>query len=145
MKIGIVGHEAAKFTAKGEREARAIIWRLLLPPDSILVSGHCHLGGIDIWAEEEAEKLGRQKMIFPPSNLQWSPGYKERNLQIARASDILHCLAVVRLAASYRGMTFNTCYHCNATDHVKGGGCWTMKQAMKFHKVTQLHKIDNEE
>ncbi len=143
--IGIVGHEAAKFTEKGEREARAIIWQLLLPPYATLVSGHCHLGGIDIWAEEEADKLGREKKIFPPQHLQWSPGYKERNLQIVSASTTLHCIAVVRLASSYRGMKFSTCYHCNATDHVKGGGCWTMKHAKRLHKPTQLHKVANEE
>lgn len=141
--IGIVGHEALKFTEAGEREARAIIWQLLLPPDAVLVSGHCHLGGIDIWAEEEADKLGRQKLIFPPRIHAWSGGYKERNIQIAKTCDELHCIAVRRLAPSYRGMRFKSCYHCDRDDHVKGGGCWTMGKAEYFGKKVQLHILDN--
>jgi len=59
MNIGIVGHETAKFTAETEAKARAIIRHLLdhEGTDDVLVSGGCHLGGIDIWAEEEAERF----------------------------------------------------------------------------------------
>lgn len=147
--IGIVGHEAIKFTPAGERQARAEIWRILMEPDVTLVSGHCHLGGIDIWAEEEADKRGIPKIIFKPEVLAWDPpgaiGFKDRNIQIARQSDVLYCLAVIRLADKYRGMKFESCYHCGSDDHVKGGGCWTMKRARDWKRETHLIKIDNPE
>lgn len=57
-RIGIIGHEAAKFTEAGEREAKRII-RVLLDAALTLVSGGCHLNGVDIWAEEIADKIGR--------------------------------------------------------------------------------------
>lgn len=144
MRVGIVGHEALKFTPKGEVRARTIIRALLTPPGTILVSGGCHLGGIDIWAEEVADSLGRSKEIHLPQNLQWSSGYKERNIKIAKTSDILHCIAVISLPKEFKGMRHSTCYHCNATDHVKGGSCWTMKVAKNFGKPTVLHRVDNE-
>lgn len=146
MRIGIVGHEASKFTPAGEVEAKLIIRKLLAPEDAILVSGHCHLGGIDIWAEEVAQELGRQMEIYPPKNRRWSPdGYRERNLSIAVRSEFLHCLAVVKLAKTFKGMMFTNCYHCGSSDHVKGGGCWTMKKALLFGRPTLLHKIANED
>src|SRR5262245_56883403 len=86
--IGIVGHEAKKFTAQGEEAARACIRRLLSDPLSVMVSGGCHLGGIDIWAEEEADKLGREKVVHKPTKLRWSGagGFEERNMLIATHS-----------------------------------------------------------
>jgi hypothetical protein len=143
--VGVVGHEASKFTRSGEAQARQIIRVLLSDPLAILVSGGCHLGGIDIWAEEIADELGRLKQIYLPKVLSWEGGFKQRNKLIAENSDELHCLAVVRLASSYRGMRFSSCYHCGSSDHVKGGGCWTMKHARKLEKLTQLHPIDNRE
>ena len=136
MIIGIVGSEAAKFTPDTEATARQIIRDLLSPPDAVLCSGHCHLGGIDIYAEEEADRLGRQKLIYPPTVLNWAQGYKPRNIQIARASDIVYCLTLRELPPSYNGMRFEGCYHCGDArpPHVKSGGCWTVWQAMKLGK-----------
>jgi predicted Rossmann fold nucleotide-binding protein DprA/Smf involved in DNA uptake len=122
--IGIVGHEAAKFTMVTERAARALI-RTLLPPGSVLVSGRSPLGGIDVWAEEEAAALGLETKIFPPLTSSWSTGYKPRNLQIAHTSAIVHCLVVSTYPPGYRGMRFDFCYHCSTRDHIKSGGCWT--------------------
>lgn len=90
MKVGIVGHESATFTATTEAQARAIIRELLAPSDAILISGHSPVGGIDIWAEEEAHILGRSMMIFPPKSMDWATGFKPRNLQIAQTADIVH-------------------------------------------------------
>lgn len=141
--VGIVGHEAQKFTPGGEAAARELIRLILDFPNRRLVSGGCHLGGIDIWAEEEADKLGVEKIIFKPRTLSWSGGYKERNIQIATTSDILHCIAVDRLAPGYHGMRFKSCYHCDSDSHVKGGGCWTMNRAEYLGKVVHLHIIEN--
>lgn len=129
-KVGIVGHEGAKFTAETEAVARNII-RSLLSPGDILVSGGCHLGGIDIWAEEEADKLGIQKEIHIPAKRTWEGGYKQRNLKIADTSDIVHCIVVSKYPEGYKGMRFDYCYHCKSSDHIKSGGCWTAKRAKK--------------
>ena len=125
MFIGIVGHEAAKFDADTEAAAREIIRFLLADPNDVLVSGHCPIGGVDIWAEEEAQSLGRQMVIYPPAENSWEGGFKPRNLQIAEISDIVHCIVVSELPASYTGRRFNFCYHCRRSNHIKSGGCWT--------------------
>lgn len=139
MRIGIVGSEGKKFTSHGEEQARAIIRQLLAPREAIMVSGGCHLGGIDIWAEEEADALGRPKEVYLPKHRSWYDGYRERNLLIASRSDIVHCIAVDRLPSDFQGMTHPNCYHCDRDDHVKSGGCWTMKKA----KVGMLHIVQN--
>ncbi len=140
MKIGIVGHEAKKFTPETEAKAKAFILAVLDRPHvSAVVSGHCHLGGIDLWAEEIGRTLGKEVLSFPPANLQWSTGYKPRNLQIAHACDACLCIVVAKLPGNYTGMTFDLCYHCaragrDGKDHVKSGGCWTVLEAMKLGK-----------
>src|SRR3990172_1675336 len=135
-KIGIVGHEAKKFTPETEQRAREII-RSLLSPSDVLVSGGCHLGGIDIWAEEEADALGIEKVVFLPATRAWEGGYKQRNLQIAGESDVVHCIVVAEYPVDYSGMRFDYCYHCHTRDHIKSGGCWTAKRAKKdvFHII----------
>lgn len=151
IKIGIVGHEAAKFTKKGEEEARKIIYDILTKHLTVenslvtLVSGGCHLGGIDIFAEEEADKLGLEKQIFLPKTRVWESGYKPRNIKIAKASDELHNIVVSRVANSYDGMKFPYCYHCHTRDHYKSGGCWTAKFAHKLGKPVTQHVLLNEE
>jgi hypothetical protein len=139
MVIGIVGSEAAKFTPETEATAREIITRLLTAPDVTGVSsGACHLGGIDVWAEELGRFWGLDLFIFPPRNLSWATGYKPRNLQIVAASDEVHCITLKELPPSYTGMRFPLCYHCGRNDHVKSGGCWTMKQARMAGKTVAL-------
>ena len=146
VKIGIVGHEAAKFTPYGEGQARLTIWSLLAP-NTVCVSGRCHLGGVDVWAEEIAESLGRETDIWPPKVHSWEAGYKPRNLKIAQASDIVHVIVVDVLPPDWRGMQFKVCYHCarfgDVPDHVKSGACWTARQAMQLGKPAQWHIIPN--
>ncbi|HEY7195469.1 MAG TPA: hypothetical protein VH439_17130 [Gemmatimonadales bacterium] len=132
--VAIVGHEAAKFTPETEAKARGIIRALLENPRAVVVSGHCHLGGIDIWAEEEADALGREKRIFPPETLRWFDGFKPRNIQIAETCTEAHCLVVKEYHASFAGKRFSYCYHCKTTDHIKSGGCWTVKHAEALGK-----------
>jgi len=135
MIVGIVGSESRKFTPDTEALARAVILRLLTQPGITGVSsGHCHLGGVDIYAEEAADFLGLPKLIFAPKTLKWE-SYKQRNLQIVEASDTVVCITVRVLPPDYSGMRFTFCYHCRTTDHVKSGGCWTVKQAIKRGKL----------
>lgn len=137
MRIGIVGSEAAKFTPETEALARLAI-RGLLAPGDVVVSGACHLGGIDIWAIEEARSLGLECREWPPARLVWEGGYKQRNLQIARDSDKVVCITVRELPPGYSGMKFKLCYHCGVDSHVKSGGCWTVKQAKLMGKPTEV-------
>lgn len=131
MRIGIVGHEKAKFIPLTEATAKNIIFSLLTKDDT-LVSGGCHLRGIDIWAEEIATEIGIPKdrqIIHYPKKFKWNGGYKERNLKIANDSEIVYCIVVEQYPEEYSGMRFNYCYHCKTSDHIKSGGCWTAKKA----------------
>lgn len=130
MRIGIVGSEGAKFTPGGESSARALI-RSLIQPGDLVVSGGCHLGGIDVWAVEEARIVGCHIMECKPETLAWW-AYKARNIQIAENSEHVICITVNRLPPSYKGMTFPRCYHCHSSTHIKSGGCWTTKYARRI-------------
>lgn len=143
MRKAIVGHAADKFTPVTEAEARRIIAKILQPGD-VLVSGGCHLSGIDIWAEEIARELGcyDPDYIFPPKNLRWSPeGYRDRNLKIAQACEEAHVIVVKDYPPSYDGRKFDLCYHCKTSDHVKSGGCWTAWRALDMGKPAHWHII----
>ena len=141
MKLGIVGHEAAKFTPTTEAVARSIIRTILAHPDDVCVSGECHLGGVDIWAKEEARSLGRGYIPFPPKTHNWADGYKPRNLYIAGESDVVHVIVVHAYPPGYTGMRFDYCYHCRTSDHIKSGGCWTARKAMQMGQRGEWHKV----
>lgn len=138
-KLGIVGSEGAKFTPATEALARVAIRNLIGKHRAgIVISGGCHLGGIDKWAIEEAQKLKVGVIEYLPKTLRWEGGYKDRNLLIARNSDRVYCITVKELPPSYVGMRFRLCYHCGKTDHVKSGGCWTVKKAKVMGKQTGI-------
>ena len=146
MWLGIVGHEGAKFTPETERLARLEIRNLLGPQVTGVVSGACHLGGIDIWAIEEARSAGKETMEFPPQQQSWNTvngvgGYKYRNMQIAQASDKVVCLVLKELPESYNGMRFRFCYHCKTDSHIKSGGCWTARYAGKLGKPFEIIEL----
>ncbi len=166
MKIAIVGAEEAKFTEETQRRAKACIQGIICKGAGIamgesyrpksetitIVSGHCHLGGIDIWAEHIGMELGCQLEIYPPKKLTWDGGYRDRNIQIAKACDEIHNIVVTEYHPKYVGMRFKSCYHClkrgNSTllqppeSHVKSGGCWTAWLAAEnFHKPAFWHII----
>lgn len=151
MTLGIVGAEAAKFTKKGEAHAKALIHALIdTHKPTCISSGRCHLGGIDVWAEDIAYDRCLKTLIYPPKTRQWSSGYMPRNIQIARASDLVVCLAVLRLPDGFKGMTFPSCYHCTRRkemrEHVKSGGCWTRWYAQEnLKKRGELVIVANEE
>lgn len=136
--LGIVGSEAAKFTKLTEFAARAAIRRLFTPDVELVVSGACHLGGIDKWAIEEAQWSGKPHKEHAPRDLEWATGYKPRNLLIAHDCHKVVCITVREPPPGYKGMRFDWCYHCKTGAHVKSGGCWTMKQAAKLGKQTEL-------
>ena len=151
MRIGIVGSEGAKFTPETEAKARAEIRNKIAIIGAIqvghpwIVSGGCHLGGIDIWAVEEARAMGvpeNQIIEYKPKILSWEGGYKQRNLLIAHNSDFVVCITVKNFPPDYKGMRFPYCYHCKTSDHIKSGGCWTVKQAIRLGKEGQIIVIE---
>lgn len=130
MILGIVGSEAAKFTVETQAEARRRINRLFeIYRPSKVVSGRCPLGGIDIWAIEEAIYNGIPYEEFPPGYNTWRY-YKRRNIRIAGASSRVVCLTVRDLPPGFKeGGWERYCYHCQTDQHIKSGGCWTVKYA----------------
>lgn len=147
MKVGIVGAEAAKFTPKGEERAKVAIYNIMASAIEVC-SGECPLGGIDIWAKEITLAAGKPFQAFPPRDRTWSGGYKPRNLQIARWSDKVYCIAVDKLPPDFKGMRFKECYHCRKVgydlNHVKGGGCWTTIEAERLGKESEWITIQND-
>lgn len=131
MKLGIVGHAAEKFTQETEQQAReAIRAALVRHAVTVVVSGRSPMGGVDIWAEEEAAAADIATLIFEPKRRSWGApgGFKERNLQIAHNSDRVLVVVVRKLPPGFRGrFVVETCYHCRDRNppHVKSGGCWT--------------------
>lgn len=147
VSIGIVGHAADKFTPLMEERAKEIILEiitaLLISEEDIsltVISGGCHLGGIDKWAEEVANYIGIPVTVHAPRVLSWSAlgGYRDRNLKIAKESDIVHCIVAEEYHSGYTGMRFAKCYHCGSRNppHIKSGGCWTAWKAKKRQYVT---------
>jgi hypothetical protein len=88
IKLGIVGSEETKFTPVTEVLARVAIHGIIRKYNAdIVISGGCHLGGIDQWAIEQADKLNLGVIEYLPKTHNWEGGYKDRNLRIARNSD----------------------------------------------------------
>lgn len=158
--LGIVGHAAEKFThyradgapdaeetARAESEAREAIRGLILRHDpKVVVSGRSPMGGIDVWAVDEARRLGRIVREYAPTKNQWhgAGGYRERNLRIARACDHVACVVLRTLPEHFRGgPVFPGCYHCDGYvdshpgPHFKSGGCWTARRAMALGKTAE--------
>lgn len=141
MRWGIVGSEAAKFTRVTEPIARLAIRDLLRIGDTV-ISGGCHLGGIDKWCVEEARAMGLDVVEHLPKCRRWKGGYEDRNILIAEDCEEAVCITVKTLPPGYTGMTFPLCYHCKTTDHVKSGGCWTVKYARRLGKPGRIIVVD---
>lgn len=145
--LGIVGHAADKFTPETEALARRAIRDLIVETRAdLVVSGGCHLGGIDQWAVEEARALGVPYVEHKPEKLTWRPkdgskGFEARNLEIAKDSDLCVSVVVKKLPPGYDGPRFDLCYHCKTTTHVKSGGCWTVKQAIGLGRQGRIIEI----
>lgn len=121
MILGIVGAEERSWIQLEKLKAREFILNFIteVKPDYI-TSGHCPLGGVDLWAEEFAKLLNIPTKIFPPEVNGWSDwngkkGYKTRNLEIAKASDILLVVSPIL-----------------NNKVVRNGGEWTGEQASKM-------------
>lgn len=136
MKLGIVGCKAARFTDATEAMARKYIEDAIVAHRATtVVSSHCHLGGVDIWAEDAAREFGLELITHEPTQLTWQGkgGFRDRNLRIARESDHVLCVTVDWCPQNAHRMYNGPkgCYHCNKPSrggvppHVPSGGCWT--------------------
>ena len=148
MKLGVVGHGANKFnTPELIAEAHERIRRNAEALDAThIVSGHSPLGGVDLYAEAVAQEMGQEMVIHAPTRRTWSGpgGYKERNLAIARDSDIVLVVVVDKLPPNFQGWRPpKGCYHCRNRNplHVKSGGCWTAWQAKE--RMWEIIEVPN--
>jgi len=144
--IGIIGSGADKFTPETIIQAFSLIQTILTSQKNVtLVSGHSPVGGIDIWSEHIAVSLGLKTRIFAPRTFAWDPpsgyGFKARNLDIARWSDIVHVIIPKDYPISYTSTRFKRCYHCDSTSHIKSGACWTAHRAIEFGNKAVWHVI----
>lgn len=90
MKIAIVGAEERKWNGYNIEDVKTQIAEILTK-NSILISGHCPFGGVDIWAEDYAYEHKIKSEIYRPMNKRWEPnGYKERNIKIAESCDEIY-------------------------------------------------------
>lgn len=192
MKIAIVGASEHKWTEEQKLKARItikdILWGYMASevypylPEMIidsslfnitLISGHCHKGGVDIWAEEIAKELGTQTEIYPAEVHQWNDkieehselvdvhgwdlprvverytmkGYRSRNIQIAKACDVLYDIEPEGSCSHCGGEGFTyegalcvsmNCKFCKGTGNYSGG-TWTMRKAKKLGK--EVHQV----
>lgn len=129
-KIAFVGAEESKLLSAGldlesvEMHLRNIIQSEKNEGEFIFISGACPKGGVDIIAENVADELGLQKLIFAPDVHQWTGtgikmGYKERDIAMAASCDILYCVDPVG---------------------VKSGGDWTLRMARRLGK--EVHRVE---
>ena len=127
MKIGITGHRESKW--KDKQFARQVVFEVLSKFKkriTILGSGHCPLGGVDIWAEEFAKNNNIKLKLFPPyKNLPSPERYLKRNREMIEWCDYL--------------IAFISKYHPKN----KGGSWYTINYARKRNELVLLVLIDD--
>jgi hypothetical protein len=165
LKIAIVGPQEDKWTEELKVKAKMFIEQLLYEQlkinEVIVVSGHCPKGGVDIWAEDIAKKLGIDTDIFIPEVNQWDDryptevenpyiphkmliGYKSRNMAIAKDCNILYCIVPnMNKFKVFNDTPMYYCKHCRQWGHPSNGGCWALKYCKdKLGKETKLVIIE---
>jgi hypothetical protein len=151
VKLAILGSGNDKFDDVSERIARNHIIRLLKQyKGCTLVSGRSPIGGVDVWAEQIALDLGIPTDIKAPITNTWDGpyGFKTRNIDIARVSDVLYAIVVDQYPKGYEHKMFDVCYHCAGRPdkpplHVKSGSCYTLWKAKEMGKEVHWIIISN--
>lgn len=102
MKVGIVG-------SRRREDKQSVLYLVgILKDDDIVVSGGCR--GVDVWAEERANRRGLKIIIFKPklkglkNKGEIVNAYYERNKQIAQEADIVFAF----VSKDRKGGTENT-------------------------------------
>lgn len=151
-KLAIVGHAKDKFTSCTKQRTKHLIKQIISKEKpSVVISGGCPLGGVDIWAEETANELGIPTCIYRPKVHRWNPergyGFRARNLDIANNCDVLYNVVVEDWPKGYTGKKYRD-YHCvgkGVPSHVKSGGCWTAWKAYAAGKRVVWAIVANDE
>ena len=148
MRIGIIGHASDKFTEIGKLNALSAIHVIIYAhhsEDLVVVSGDCPLGGVDKWAEDVAIANKITTDIKSPKQHKWDAeyGFKQRNLDIAKDSDIIYVILSDSFPFDFKKKKFTYCYHCKTSDHIKSGACWTAHQAIKLGKKAEWVIVKN--
>ena len=125
IKIAIVGSEENKWSEEQKERAKEVIEKIFrdyldVGYDVVLISGGCPKGGVDVWAEEIADRMGIKKRIFRPEKNGWYY-YRKRNVKIARSCDVIYDIEP-------KGK--------------RSGGTWTLGFARKIGKHGELIEID---
>lgn len=170
-RVGIVGNGSDKFTPSQASAAKAVIRDLLRTyTPCILVSGRSPKGGIDQWSEEIALEAGILTDIKPPKcdscgapfeyrGMPFCPGgnqhrfswpgkygFKKRNIDIARTSDVVFILLSDTYPDTFRGWKSDHCKHCpEDAHHIQSGACWTGNKAASFGKPARWIIISGKE
>jgi len=133
MKIAIVGTSHVR--KEDEKEIEKLIHSIIDGWDfqtTIFISGGAK--GVDEMAIRLAKDMGYETSIFHPYSMDW-PGYKKRNIRIAKVCDKLYCISTP--------IHNIPCYHhiqeeVPPLDHEKTAGCWTLNLALKENKPCKL-------
>lgn len=118
-----------------------------------LVSGGCHKGGVDIWAEIIADAIGVPKKIYLPDIHRWEDdkepmiprwgmfkvlkGYKTRNMEIGDNCNVLYCFEPESVLYDSK----RTVLGDNGLRGRWSGGCWTYNYAKKQGKEVHMEVI----
>lgn len=139
MILAIVGADGKEFTPASEARARKIIRELFkAEKPRIVISGACPYGGIDVWAIQEARKMGLQYYEFAPVFKGWA-AYKKRNIEIAKNAHKVVCITLNarKWRPLQRRLPPPRCSHCQQ-QHLQNGGCWTVNYAKSLGKMTEV-------
>jgi len=127
MKIAVSGHRLKKWS--NPSFAKHVVFEVLnkfKKRITMLGSGHCPLGGVDIWAEEFAKKNNIKLKLFPPyKNLPSPLKFWKRNEDLAKWCDLLIAFVNVNINWKHSG-AYNT-----------------INYARKYNKLVLLVFIDD--
>jgi hypothetical protein len=92
ITLCIVGSRELSWREPTKAVVRSIIRATLtlIDPDAV-ISGQSPAGGVDVWAEQEAKRMGFPFMPFPP-RAHNRAAYFERDIAMAEACTHLLCL-----------------------------------------------------
>lgn len=144
--LAIVGASGSKLNELQKRTAVQLVAGILDNYDPrywVFTSGRSPEGGIDIFAEVEADRRGFENRVCPPAeeHNHWQCkdadcyGYKARNLDVAHKADAMYSIVTST-------HFLNLCKHCKIRGHDSSGACFTARYARRIGKIVWFMAID---